>query len=236
MEPQNNNPLFIPLSIVAAGAIIAGAIIFTANPKAENLAASPAQAPISNEIKVNPISKTDHILGNPKADIFVIEYSDLECPFCKKFHETMKRVVEEYSAGGRVAWVYRHFPLDTIHPTARKEAEASECAAELGGKAKFWEFVDGLFEITQSRGTIELALLSNIAEDIGLSRSAFEKCLASGKHANRVEKDTQDALKAGGNGTPYSVLLTKDGKTTSIPGAVPFESIKSTIDELLKTL
>ncbi len=78
----------------------------------------------------------DHIRGNPDAPVTLVEYSDFECPFCKRFHPTVKRIVDEY--GGRVRWVYRHFPLDEIHPVkARREAAAAECAAELGGNDAF---------------------------------------------------------------------------------------------------
>jgi protein-disulfide isomerase len=87
----------------------------------------------------------DHVLGDPNANIVIIEYSDLECPFCQRFHDSMLQVMDEYGKKGEVAWVYRHFPLDNIHPNARKQAEGAECATELGGNDGFWKLVDGIF-------------------------------------------------------------------------------------------
>jgi protein-disulfide isomerase len=92
---------------------------------------------------VDPISEKDHVRGDRDAQIVLIEYSDFQCPFCSRFHPTAQQVVEEFN--GQVMWVYRHFPLDSIHPVARKAAEASECVAELGGNDAFWNFVDTIF-------------------------------------------------------------------------------------------
>lgn len=96
------------------------------------------------KLKVPPISEKDHIRGNRDAEVVIIEYSDFQCPFCQRFHGTMNEVIKGYKPE-QVAWIYRHFPLDTIHPNARPLAEASECATELGGPDKFWKFADVLF-------------------------------------------------------------------------------------------
>ena len=79
-----------------------------------------------------------------KAELIVVEFSDLDCPFCQKIHGTLQQVVDEYQ--GKVAWVYRHSPIDSLHPKARKKAEATECAAELGGNEAFWKFVAKFYE------------------------------------------------------------------------------------------
>ena len=106
---------------------------------------------------VRQVTDSDHLRGDPKAKVKVVEFSDLECPFCKRFHVTMQQVIEEYD--GKVAWIYRHFPLDSLHSKARKEAEASECAAELGGNDGFWAYIDKLFEITPSNNGLDPNLL-----------------------------------------------------------------------------
>ena len=108
---------------------------------------------------LDPVRADEHISGNPRAEIFIVEYSDFECPFCKTFHQTMKEIMREYPADGKVAWVYRHFPLDQIHSQARKEGEASECAAELAGNKGFWDYTNKLFEITPSNNKLDLGLL-----------------------------------------------------------------------------
>lgn len=90
------------------------------------------------------VTKDDHATGAKKPKVYLVEYSDYQCPYCKKHHPTMKQVLQEY--GDKVAWVYRHFPLDNLHPYARKLAEGAECAAELGGNDKFWEYTYKIFE------------------------------------------------------------------------------------------
>jgi len=95
--------------------------------------------------KLTAISEKDHVRGNRSAKIKLVEYSDFECPFCQRFHLTAKQVLDEY--GNDVAWVYRHFPLDQLHPKARPTAEASECVYELGGDEAFWKFTDEVFGV-----------------------------------------------------------------------------------------
>ena len=231
--------LNIPAAIILAGVIIAGAVIFSlrgfeGKPSSKDGVGD--EVLLGNTITLNPISDADHLIGNPEAPITIVVYSDFECPFCKQFHETMKQVMETYGkpGDGRVAWVYRHFPLDAIHSKARTEAEASECAAELGGPAAFWDFADKIFEITPSNNGLDLALLPDIAEEIGLSRKDFESCLESKRHAEDVQNDLLDVQKAGGRGTPYSVIVTKSGKTAPLSGALPFETVKEVIDQVLK--
>jgi len=93
-------------------------------------------------IELVAVSQQDHITGNANAPVTIIEYSDLECPFCKRFYPTTQQVLKDYQ--GKVRLVYRHFPLTQIHPYAQVMAEASECAAQQG---KFWEYVDALFTL-----------------------------------------------------------------------------------------
>ena len=231
--------LNVPAAIILAGVIIAGAIVFSLRGFEGNVSSKEAAKDtvlLGNSISMNPISEADHLLGNPNAPVTIVVYSDFECPFCKQFHQTMKQVMEAYgkSGDGRVAWVYRHFPLDSIHPKARTEAEASECAAELGGQVAYWDYADKIFEITPSNNGLDLALLPDIAEEIGLSRKDFESCLNSKRHAEDVQNDLVDAQKAGGRGTPYSVIVTKSGKTAPLSGALPFEAVKELIDQVLK--
>ena len=107
----------------------------------------------------------------------------------------------EYGKDGKVAWVFRHFPLwkpnpggRALHPRAEKEAQATECANELGGNAKFWEYVNKLFEITPSNNGLDPAELPKIAKLVGLNETAFNTCLESNKYAVEVEKDSSDTV------------------------------------------
>ncbi len=199
---------------------------------AVNKAPAPTAQP-SQDIEVNPVTGEDHIKGDlDTAEVVVVEFSDTECPFCKRFHSTMQQVVDEY--GDQVAWVYRHFPLDQLHSKARNEAIATECAAELGSNKGFWAFLDRLMEITPSNDGLQASQLPEIAEYAGLDVTAFETCLESERYADKVQDDEQDAATAGGRGTPYSVAISKDGQTVPINGAQPFASVKATIDSLLQ--
>jgi protein-disulfide isomerase len=91
---------------------------------------------------VDPVTASDHMRGSLEDQVFLIEYSDFECPYCKSFHPTAQRILQDYD---QVAWVYRHFPLESIHAKARPAALASECIAELGGNEAFWAFADEAF-------------------------------------------------------------------------------------------
>jgi len=108
---------------------------------------------------VAPITGQDHIRGNIKAPVKIIEYSDTECPFCQRFHNTMLQITDEYVKNGQVAWIYRAFPLDELHSRARKEAEALECANKIGGVAKFWEYLDKIEEVSPLNNQLDPALL-----------------------------------------------------------------------------
>ncbi len=183
---------------------------------------------------MRPVSKgRDHIRGNTDAPVTLIEYSDFECPFCKSFHSTVKKVVE--GSQGRVKWVYRHFPVDQIHPKARKEAAASECAAESGGNEAFWKFVDRFFELTLSNNRTDIdTVLPQIARELGLDEAKFSSCLASGRHDERIEEDHQNAIASGGRGTPWSIIVSKSGKTYALSGAQPYAAVKQLVDLALK--
>lgn len=248
------NPVYwTPLSIMAAGAMISLSIMATggaflvknkaltsspflpslpsaANPQPAN--PSIPSAPALSADKVDKVTSEDHIKGNKNARYQLIEYSDLECPFCKKFHPDAQKILEQYS--GNLSWVYRHFPLDVIHSKARKEAEAAECAAQQGGNDAFWKYIDKLFEVTPANNGLDAAELPKIAALVGLDGSKLQSCIDSGKMAQKVEAQYQSGVKIGVAGTPSSVLLdTKTGKAEMIPGAYPYDQLKSKIDAMI---
>lgn len=237
---MNNKNLTIPIAIVIAGIIIGGSFFITrknnSNEAAdtENLPAATLYDQKKDEPKTDGnTQKSDHILGNSDAEITIIEYSDTECPFCKKFHETMTQIMDEYGKTGKVKWIYRHFPLDMLHSKSRKEAEATECATELGGNIKFWEYINRLYAITPSNDGLDPSELTKIAEYAGLDKNKFEECLKSGRHAQDVENDLQDGMSAGIQGTPSSIVISKKGEKFPLNGYVPFQQLKVAIDQLL---
>jgi len=228
MQPQGNKTL-LPISIIIAGVLIAGALYFGGNKNAP-VAQGPEEV---KEPVLTEVTAKDHILGNPDASIKLVEYSDTECPFCKRFHATMQRIISEYGESGKVAWVYRHFPIDELHSKARKEAEATECAAELGGNNKFWSYLDRLMEVTPGNNGLDPAELPRIAEYVGLDKNKFNECLSSGKHSQKVEEQVQSAVTAGARGTPYTILVDAKGKLSIINGAQPYENVKAAIEQAL---
>lgn len=190
---------------------------------------APPPAPPTTAKDVPPVDpKKDHIRGNPDATVAVIEYSDFECPFCKRHHPTMQQIVDTY--GDDVMWVYRHFPL-SFHPNAQKAAEASECANELGGNDAFWQFTDGIFALD----ALSTDAFVIVAKNIGLNETTFKGCLDSGKYAQHVQEDMNGGSAAGVNGTPGNIVLDlESGETELISGAYPFDSFKTAIDAMLQ--
>lgn len=184
-------------------------------------------------VNIPPPSESDHLRGPATAAVVIIEYSDLECPFCKRFHETMNQVVAEY--GNKVAWVYRHFPLEGLHQKAKAEAEAVECAAQIGGNEGFWKYLDKIFAVTPSNDGLDLSLLPVLAQEVGLDRTAFEACLKNNDFDAKISAQIAEAESNGGTGTPFPILIGPDGKQTALPGALPFSQLKTLIDaELAK--
>ena len=186
----------------------------------------------ADTLNLPAVTDKDHIKGDKDAKLTWIEYSDLECPFCKQIHTDLQKMLSEY--GGKVRWVYRHYPLEQLHPKAPKEAEAAECAAELGGNEGFWAYVDKVFEVTPSNNLLDPKQLPQIAADVGLDKSSFAVCLASGRWTTRVQEDYDGGTKARVTGTPGNFLLDDKGNAWVISGALPYSSLKQVVEAALK--
>ena len=196
--------------------------------------AEQARAQREKAKKVRRVSADrDHIYGDPDAQISLIEYSDFECPYCKRFHLTAKSLVDAYP--GQVNWVYRHFPLSFHNPGAQKQAEASECAYEQGGDEVFWQYTDAVYARTKSGGKgFPLDKLTPLAEELGLDGAAFQDCVDSGRYAARVKEDFDQGREAGITGTPGNILLHNGtGEARLEAGAQPLQTLKKKVDEML---
>lgn len=167
------------------------------------------------------ITKDNHIRGDFKAPITLVEFSDFECPFCEKISPTLNKILNDYK--GKVRLVYKHYPLP-FHPNAQKAAEASECADEQG---KFWEYHDKLFENQPSGFSLEK--FKQWAKELGLNTKKFNDCLDTDKYAKKVQDDYQEGSAKSVNGTPATFV---NGQLVS--GAVPYDSFKQIIDNLLQ--
>ena len=185
-----------------------------------------AQANIVINLKPPPIYRADvsaggaPIRGSANAPVTIIEFSDFHCPYCKKVQPTLSRILSEY--GDRVRLAYRDFPLDQLHPSARKAAEAARCANDQG---KFWEFHDKLY----GGGTdASPETLTRLAREIDMDVVAFQQCLSTGKHRSDIDRDIQEASSLGVTGTPGFFI---NGRLIS--GAQPYEGFAQVINEEL---
>jgi protein-disulfide isomerase len=216
--------------------IRAGILDFIQQQREQQAAAQAAQQRQSAERAKNVrrvSSSRDHIYGDPGAPVSMIEYSDFECPYCKAFHATPKQIVDQ--SGGRVNWVYRHFPLPFHNPMAQQKAEASECAYELGGNDGFWEFTNALYAAGPAADkSAAMGEMLQLVESIGLDRKAFEECVADSRYAARVAEDLQEGSRIGINGTPGTVLLNNEnGAVQLISGAVPAASLAASVQQVM---
>lgn len=171
--------------------------------------------------KISPVTDKDHIRGDKDAKVTLIEYSDFQCSYCSKLEPTLVKILADYS--GKVRLVYRHYPLNGIHPDAQKAAEAGECAADQG---KFWEMHDKMFA---NQSTLGINDLKSYAKDLGLDQVRFDSCLDTGDYASKVNQQMTEAETAGLTGTPGTFINDR-----FINGAYPYETFKSIIDELIK--
>ena len=172
--------------------------------------------------------------GEKTAKVTMVEFSDYQCPFCARyFRDTLPQIEREYIRTGKVKYVLRDLPIQSIHPLAFKAAEATHCASEQG---KYWEMHDRLFA---NPGALARKDLSGHAQALGLDVAAFDQCLDSGKHAARIRKDLAESQKAGVRGTPTFFLgLTEPNSSQLkavrvIRGAQPYDAIKEAVDSLL---
>ncbi len=141
-----------------------------------------------------PVTSADHIQGEPDAPIILVEYGDYECPHCAHAYPIIKEVQKQF--GKQLAFVFRNFPLNQIHPNAEDAAEAAEFAAE---HQKFWQMHDALFENQDSLG---LPLLLELAEKLGLSPASLDRALSDAQFTPRVREDFMGGVRSGVNGTP----------------------------------
>jgi protein-disulfide isomerase len=222
---EQGSKLTLPVAIIVAGALIAGAVYFSNRDNGGTATADPTATVEQPTLDLD--FSDDYVLGDSDALIKLVEYSDLNCHFCQQFHPTVKRIMSEYGSDGRVAWVYRHAAI--LGPDSTKKAQAAECAGELGGNEKFWQYVDSSFESTDSTP-------ENVAAEIGLDADQFSTCLASGKFSEKVQEQTQGALSAGLQGTPFTLLVNNKGETIPIAGAFPYEEVKTRVDAALENI
>ena len=185
-----------------------------------------SQANVVIRLQAPPVFKADvgvegaPFLGPAAAPVTIVEFSDFQCPFCKQVVPTLTQVLSRY--GEKVKLVFRDFPIDSLHPQARKAAEAARCAQDQG---KFWDYHDALFANASKLGPEQL---KTDAQQVGLDLPSFERCLASGTHAAAVQKSVDEGMRLGVTGTPAFFI---NGELVS--GAQPVESFARVIEREL---
>lgn len=214
---------------------------YDANGGAQPAAQPQAQttpAPAGGELSQDQIKKIKdwvYIMWNPDVEVTWVEYSDLECPFCKKLHEagTIDEVMKAYD--WKVNFVFKQFPLD-FHKQAPMEAEAVLCAWELAWKDKYYEFIGKVFEGSEARGnSYTKESISKLAWTIWIDEAKILSCIKSGKNKARADSEMKEWQSLFGiTGTPWNVLINnKTGKWDKLPGAYPTASFKQKIDSLM---
>lgn len=170
--------------------------------------------------------------GDKSARVVLVEFTDYQCPFCGRYvRDAYAQIEAEYIKTGKLRYVIREFPLESIHPQAFKASEAALCAGDQG---KYWEMHDRLFSNQRALAPDQLAAH---AQAVGADEAKFSECLQRGVKAAKVRKDLDDGLKAGVTGTPAFFVGVADGGTVKVArvvkGAVPFAAFKEAIDAVL---
>lgn len=215
--------LSTPIAILISGIVIALAIVYVGQGRRDLPGdALPLEKPL---VAVRQVTLEDHVIGSRDAEITLVEYSDFECPFCAQIHATLEAIVRD--SGGEVAWAYRHFPLTMIHREALPSALAAECVAKLKGEEAFWKFGTSLFGHQQMLGTEFYAAQ---AESLGVSRDSLNVCMEEKEVEPRIRADFEEAIAAGGQGTPFVIIQRKDGVSAAFSGALSRAAIEQLIE------
>jgi protein-disulfide isomerase len=204
-----------PISVFnqAIAAVQAGEPIGGAQP-----AAPDPNEPIVAPTPVAPLPQAAATLGDPNAPVTIVEFSDYQCPFCRRHALETMPYLKELIADGRIYYMFKDLPLDSIHPEARRIAAAARCAGE---QEAYWEMHNAIFELQERwvrAGAGIDGLMSNLAVDLGLNRADFDSCLGSGRHEAAVQENYAEAASLGIQGTPYFLI---NGYPLS--GALPAE-------------
>ncbi len=232
-EPEQAKFTISPgVSIILAGVLIAGSIVFVNLHPAPSTAAvaEAAAAQVPTQMNVRAPSASDHLIGSSTAPIVLIEYADFQCIYCARIYPSLKNIVE--NSNGTVAWVYRELPLTSIHPEALPAAEAAECvAAQLGDKG-FWAYTEAVFD---NQGSLSQEYSAGLAKQFGADPKKFASCVSAKTYQSKIDTDTAEGEHLGAQGTPFTVVYnTKTGKSEVVSGAFPQAQIEAVIQSVEK--
>jgi len=233
MQPASPGPSTILVLLLIVISFFAGYLFFRLKSveksnlgTTQNQQQQPSARP--KGIKIKKPTTSEHWRGSKDVRYAWVEYADMECPFCTQIHTDLVKLLQAYD--GKIAWVLRQYPL-SFHPKAQKSAEAAECANDEAGNDGFWKMTDAIYE---KMPTMELIDLPTIASSVGLNETTFKQCLDSGKFEKKVKDQLNEGVKAGVQATPSNVIYDlKTGSSTSIEGALPYDSLKTSLDAFM---
>ena len=213
------NRFILPIAILAAGIIIAGAVYITKHTAVLH------EIPAANPSLTASITADDHVLGNPLAQTVFIEYSDIDCSYCKIFNKNLEMLVANEGANGSIALVYRHFPIPDENSYSFTHAEAAECVAAQGGSKAFFAFIDAIAKAAPDN-IFDPSEYDIILPAIGINRDTFNECMQHHEFENRVSHDADAAIASGGTGAPFTVVIQSgDTEPFTISGAVSYDAL-----------
>lgn len=230
-QTHNSFTLTTPIAIIIASIIISLGLI------GYGLITKEGTSSAKNMFTGREINETDYIYGKENSKVVVVEYADPECYYCIQLSPTIKIIHEKYK--DKVAFVYRHFPLTQIHKNAFDESRAIACAGTIGGKEKFYNYVDSLynFKVTNKTITLPTTGKEDIAKNVGLEMKSFTECMKNKQTEKIVADSINDGVSSGVQGTPSTFVLVKTRKgyevVSMIDGARGEEFFTAAIEEAL---
>ena len=237
------NHVLVPFSIIIAGALIAGAIVYNGRFATDSAALASTSTTVTPTIGSNGVSTTTvsvslqdgHEEGNKNAKVAIVEFSDYECPYCQSFFQNSLPSIESaYIKTNKVLHIFKDYPLSSIHPYALVGAEAAWCAGEQG---KYWQMHDTIYSTNQSQN--DQTKLESDAASLGLNTSQFNACVQNNKYSNQIQTDVNDGNKIGVQGTPTVLIGTYNARNNTVTGnlvygAYPYATFQTLLDQYLK--
>ena len=232
---EKKRDYFLPVSILLAGLMVSGSIVYLVGSKGAPAAAVVAPSPSPTLVAAGAapqISARDVVLGSATAPVTFIEYADYQCPFCGKFFTDAEgQIRDNYVKTGKVKMVFKNFQF--LGPESIAAAEAAECAKD---QSKFWEYHDVLYQAKvgdaangENDGFFSRAEFLKLAQGVsGLDVASFTTCIDSNKYASQISKDTADGQAVGVNSTPTSFV-----NGVQLQGALPYAQFAAAIDKAL---
>ncbi|MEI6400026.1 MAG: thioredoxin domain-containing protein [bacterium] len=232
---QNKTQDNLSKTIVLVVLIILALVIYK-SPKLPPKVTKPAdtQTQTANTADILKLRSDDYANGiTASAQVTIIEYSDLECPFCRLFHGTLMQAMQKYP--GKIVWVYRNYPIESLHKKTRFETNALECIGGIGGNTAYWNALNEIMATTKSNDGLDLSTIPTIAKNAGVSQTDFEQCMTNKTYDAKIMAQVAEVQALGVQGTPFSIVINNaTGETTPIMGYQKFEKFDETLQKIIK--